>query len=154
MNGILGMTELLLETALTDNQRHLAETAQRSGEQLLEIIDDILDFSKIEAGKLDREHIAFAVRDNVDDVVELFAERAQSKGLEIACYVAEDVPGEVRGDPGRLRQVIANLVSNAIKFTHQGEVVIAVTRKPASAQTVVLQIEVKDTGIGVPPEAR
>ena len=154
MNGILGMTELLLETALTDNQRHLAETAQRSGEQLLEIIDDILDFSKIEAGKLDLEHIAFAVRDNVDDVVELFAERAQSKGLEIACYVAEDVPGEVRGDPGRLRQVIANLVSNAIKFTHQGEVVIAVTRKPASAQTVVLQIEVKDTGIGGPPEAR
>jgi PAS domain S-box-containing protein len=154
MNGILGMTELLLDTDLTDGQRHLAKTVQRSGEHLLEVINDILDFSKIEAGKIDLEHISFDVRENVEDVVSLFAERAHSKGLELACHVYDGVPERLRGDPVRLRQILANLLSNAIKFTERGEVVVTANASGERAEAVEIRFQVRDSGIGIPPEAQ
>jgi signal transduction histidine kinase/DNA-binding response OmpR family regulator len=126
MNGVLGMTELLLESGLNDTQRRFVETVHRSGDALLEIINDILDFSKIEAGKLSLEFISFNLRQVIEQVVELLAERAQKKGLELAYAISGDVPTTLVGDPGRLRQILMNLVSNAIKFTEHGEVVIEV----------------------------
>ena len=156
MNGILGMTELLLDTALSDSQRQLAQTVQRSGEHLLEIINDILDFSKIEAGKIDLELIAFDLRDAIEDVLQLFAERAHSKGLELACNMQEVVPRRLRGDPVRVRQIVANLVSNAIKFTESGEVVLTATLQETlgSSSTVHVRFQVHDTGIGIAPGAQ
>ena len=126
MNGVLGMTELLLGTALTERQRRFAESVRQSGETLLAIINDVLDFSKIEAGKLELEQGDFDVRQLVEEVVELFAERAYSKGLELACFLDDTVPAAVRGDGVRLRQIFTNLVGNAIKFTAQGEVIVRV----------------------------
>ena len=117
MNGILGMTELLLDTELAEKPRRFAETIHRSGEALLGIINDILDFSKIEAGKLELECIAFDLHDVVQEVAEMLAVRAHNKGLELACHIHADVPARINGDPGRLRQVLTNLVSNAVKFT-------------------------------------
>jgi PAS domain S-box-containing protein len=154
MNGILGMTELLLDTGLSDSQRHLAKTVQRSGEHLLEIINDILDFSKIEAGKIDLEHIGFNPRENVEDVVSVFAERAQSKGLELACHVEDAVPEQLRGDPVRIRQIIANLLSNAIKFTAQGEVVVTAAVERDLGDAICIRFQVRDTGMGIKPEAQ
>jgi CheY-like chemotaxis protein/HPt (histidine-containing phosphotransfer) domain-containing protein/anti-sigma regulatory factor (Ser/Thr protein kinase) len=154
MNGILGMTELLLDTPLAEAQRHLAKTAQRSGEHLLEIINDILDFSKIEAGKIEFEHIPFNLREHLEDAVNLFAERAQSKGLELACWVKADVPDSLYGDPLRIRQVVVNLVSNAIKFTEHGEVVLSVAMAHDDGASVRLRVEVADTGIGIPAAAQ
>jgi len=154
MNGILGMTELLLDTTLSDSQRHLAKTVQRSGEHLLEIINDILDFSKIEAGKIELEQVSFSLRENLEDTVMVFAERAHSKGLELVCAVSSDAPDAVRGDPVRIRQVVSNLLSNAIKFTERGEVVVAVSvleRQDAIAQ---IEIAVSDSGIGIPADAQ
>jgi signal transduction histidine kinase len=130
MNGVLGMTELLMQTDLGEGQRRFAKLIHHSGEALLGIINDILDFSKIEAGKLELERIVFDVHDIVQDVAELLAESAYAKGLELGCDVHEDVPQFVTGDPGRLRQVLMNLVGNAVKFTSEGEVVIAVRRLP------------------------
>ena len=126
MNGILGMTELLLDTELAEKPRRFAETIHHSGEALLGIINDILDFSKIEAGKLELESIPFDLHDLVQEVAELFAERAHNKGLELACHIHADVPRRIDGDPGRLRQILTNLVSNAVKFTERGEVVMKV----------------------------
>ncbi len=148
MNGILGMTELLLDTELTENQRYLASTAQRSGEHLLEIINDILDFSKIEAGKLDLERVPFGLRETVEDVVTLFAERAQSKGLELTCLIRAQAPDSLLGDPMRVRQILTNLLSNAIKFTQRGEVAVTV-----GAPDRRVRFEVRDTGIGMAPES-
>ena len=153
MNGILGMTELLLDTPLADSQRHLAKTVQRSGEHLLEIINDILDFSKIEAGKIDLEHVAFSLRENVEDVVALFAERAQSNGLELACFLHDRVPDELCGDPVRIRQILANLLSNAIKFTDEGEVVVSAAVSREAGDAIELRFQVRDTGMGIPAEA-
>src|ERR1700741_3049987 len=147
MNGVLGMTELLLETELTGTQRKYAETVQRSGKNLLGIINDALDFSKIEAGKLELEHVDMDVRATVEDIVELFAERAQVKGLEIACNIPGEIATNVRGDPLRLSQVLTNLTSNAIKFTQEGSVVISVAQIAETARDVTLRFEVTDTGV-------
>jgi PAS domain S-box-containing protein len=153
MNGILGMSELLLDTPLGESQRHLAKTVQRSGEHLLEIINDILDFSKIEAGKIDLEHVAFSLRENVEDVVALFAERAQSKGLELACFLHDRVPDALCGDPVRIRQILANLLSNAIKFTERGEVVVSAAVSREAGDALEIRFQVRDTGIGIPADA-
>jgi signal transduction histidine kinase/DNA-binding response OmpR family regulator len=154
MNGILGMTELLLDTALTDGQRYLAKTVQRSGEHLLEIINDILDFSKIEAGKVDLELVAFSLRENLEDTVAVFAERAHTKGLELVCAVDADVPDAVRGDPLRIRQVVSNLLSNAIKFTEHGDVLVEVAVMEDTQTNVRVKIAVRDSGIGIPAQAQ
>ena len=154
MNGVIGMTGLLLDTPLTPEQREYAETVRQSGEALLTIINDILDFSKIEAGRLELESVEFDLATTVEDSLDLLAERAQSQGLELACAIQPDVPAVVRGDPGRLRQVLVNLVANALKFTHEGGVSVRVRREPSDDSAVRLRVEVADTGIGIAEEAR
>jgi PAS domain S-box-containing protein len=154
MNGVLGMTELLLGTPLSDKQRRFAEAVYRSGESLLEIINDILDFSKIEAGKLELESVDFNLRTVVEDVFELLAPRAHQKRLELASRIAPVVPTAVRGDPMRLRQILTNLVGNAIKFTEYGEVIVTVgVDDGAQAARHRITFEVRDSGIGMRPEA-
>ncbi|MGH7534475.1 MAG: ATP-binding protein, partial [Gemmatimonadales bacterium] len=154
MNGVLGMLELLLETSLTAEQRDRADTAHRSAEALLTVVNDVLDFSKVEAGRMDLEAIDFDLRNTLDDVTGLLGERATSKGLEWATLVRPGVPFGVRGDPGRLRQVLINLAGNAIKFTERGEVVLRARLEPGSSDRVVVRFEVADTGIGITPEAQ
>jgi len=152
MAGVLGMADLLLDTPLDDRQRHFAETARRSGELLLAIINDILDLSKIEAGKLELACSDFGLREAVEPTIELFAEPAQRKGLELICQVTDKVPEAVRGDPARLRQAITNLIGNAVKFTEQGEVFVRVVRVEESDDEVLLRFEVADTGVGITPD--
>ena len=154
MNGVIGMTELLLGTELTSKQHRFAETVRTSAEALLSLINDILDFSKIEAGKLELEHIDFNLRQIVEDVCELFAERAHLKGLEIACVLEDDVPTKVCGDPGRLRQILINLVANAVKFTEQGEVIVRIGVEQQTVDNVLLRFAVQDTGIGMPADVQ
>ena len=151
MNGVMGMSELLQATDLTPRQRHLSETISHSAEALLHIINDILDFSKVEAGKLELECVEFCLREAVEETIEIFAGRAHAKGLELACAIELDVPGTVRGDPMRLRQVLINLVGNAIKFTDSGEVIVRVR---AVGNDGLLRFEVIDTGIGISNEAQ
>src|SRR5262245_37800885 len=133
MNGIIGMTELALDTELTSEQREYLDMVKSSADYLLAVINDILDFSKIEAGKLDLDPIDFNLRDHLDDTVTTLALRAHTKGLELACHVLGDVPDALVGDPGRLRQILVNLVGNAIKFTEHGEVVVRVSREDEPA---------------------
>ncbi len=156
MNGIIGMTGLLLDTALSDEQKEYADMVRRSGEHLLDIINDILDFSKIEAGKLDLEHLDFDVRTTVEDTLALVAERAYAKGLELACIVQSDVPPGLHGDPGRLRQILVNLLGNAIKFTERGDVVLTVSLaaddEGGTSTDRLVKFEVTDSGIGLTPE--
>ncbi len=154
MNGVLGMTDLLLRTDLTDRQCKFVKIAHHSAETLLCIIDDILDFSKIEAGKLRLDDTDFDVFSMVADAIELLADAAQSKNLEIVYGFSPEVPQWVRGDPIRLRQVIFNLVGNGIKFTERGEVVVRVGAKEATNDSTILSFEIMDTGIGIAPEAR
>jgi two-component system sensor histidine kinase/response regulator len=154
MNGVIGMTRLLLDTPLTAEQREYAEVIDTSGRALLEIINDILDFSKIEAGRLDLEVADFDLRRAVREVLGSFAEAAQAKGLELLCLIRHDVPSALRGDPGRLRQVLTNLVGNAVKFTEKGEVVLRVTLDESSGDTALVRFEVRDTGIGIEPSLR
>jgi len=150
MNGVIGMSGLLLDTDLTAEQREFAQTVRNSAEALLTIINDILDFSKIEAGKLHFEVIDFDLHVVLEEVTSVLAERAQVKGLELACLIQHGVPRALRGDPGRLRQVLINLVGNAIKFTKQGEVILRAKPVESSGGKSVVGFEVADTGIGIP----
>ncbi|WP_159441291.1 hybrid sensor histidine kinase/response regulator [Desulfopila aestuarii] len=153
MNGVLGMAELMQATDLDAEQTRLAKTIQGSGEALLEIINDILDFSKIEAGRLELEYIDFDLRMLIEDVVQLLAPRAHAKHLELATVFEDRTTTELRGDPSRLRQVIVNLVGNAIKFTDKGEVVVHVSTISCGVNREMLHVEVKDTGIGISSES-
>jgi len=152
MNGILGMTEIVLSTPLQDRQRRSLEIVLSSGRALLGIINQILDLSKIEAGKLELETVNFNLFETLDDVMGLFAESAQKKGLELICRIDREMPAKLRGDPNRLRQIITNLIANAIKFTERGEVVLSAAIVEHSNDAVSLRFEVKDTGIGIEPE--
>ncbi|MDP2359813.1 MAG: response regulator [bacterium] len=156
INGILGMSELLLATTLDQRQQGFAETIHRSGEGLLRVINDILDFSKIEAGKLEIDEAPFDLRRLVEDVGSLFMVAAGRKGLELVCQVEAGTPTRLRGDAGRLRQVLTNLVGNAVKFTEQGEVVLRCAGEavPGEEGGFLLRLEVRDTGVGIPLEAQ
>ena len=149
MNGVLGMAELLLGTELDSRQRRFAQTISRSGDTLLAIINDILDFSKIEAGKLELESSVFDVRMLVEDIAELCAEPAHAKGLELNCMLSANLPHGFRGDPLRSRQILVNLVSNAIKFTERGEVTLRAAMIDETEETARVRFEVRDTGIGI-----
>lgn len=157
MNGIIGMAELLLQTELTDEQHEYAQMIEYSADSLLTLLNDILDFSKIEARKLELEQIPFSLRDALADAVSTLALRAQKKGLELACHIRADVPDHYIGDPHRLRQVVINLVGNAIKFTQVGEIVVQCRRAEPGALSLAeheigLHLTVRDTGIGIPEE--
>jgi len=152
MNGVLGMIEVLLDTELSGEQRGYGEIAKSSAESLLTIIDDILDFSKIEAGKLRIEQIDVDLYRTVEEPLELLAEQARKKGLEFGCVISPEVPAEVRGDPTRLRQIITNLVGNALKFTERGRVSVHVELKEEWLDDVLLRVRVEDTGIGIPAD--
>ena len=152
MNGIMGMTDLALGTELTDEQRDYLVTAKTSADQLLTLLNDILDFSKIEAGKLDISPADFLLRDCLADSLHTLAARADAKGLALLCRVAPEVPDELVGDPGRLRQILINLAGNALKFTARGEVAVEVTLEPCTTGDVMLHFRVADTGIGIPPD--
>ncbi|MBX3303671.1 MAG: PAS domain S-box protein [Nitrospira sp.] len=154
MNGVIGMTNILLETHLTDEQRECAETVRACGDHLLTILNDILDFSKIEAGKLDLEVIEFDLRVAIDESLDLVAERASSKSLNVTCLFHADVPRDLLGDPGRVRQIVMNLISNAIKFTDSGDVIVEVTVESQSSEEAIIRVAVTDTGVGIPEEAR
>jgi signal transduction histidine kinase len=154
MNGILGMCELLLQTPLNDKQRRFAETVRRSGKDLLQIINDVLDFSKIEAGKLTIERIPFDLREVVKDSLGLFSDLAESKGLELVCRLPESLAFRYEGDPVRIRQILVNLLGNAVKFTERGEIALQVAIVEETNEYSTLSLEVKDTGIGIEPAAQ
>ncbi|TMA54056.1 MAG: response regulator [Deltaproteobacteria bacterium] len=152
MNAVIGMTDIVLETTLDNEQRECLETVKLSARSLLGLLNDILDFSKVEAGRLDLERVPFSLRDTLGETLRTYALQAHEKRLELACDVAVDVPDRLLGDPGRVRQVVANLVGNAIKFTDQGEVVVRVRLEEPTADDVTVHVTVSDTGIGIARE--
>jgi signal transduction histidine kinase len=152
MNGIMGMTELALETELNEEQRELLQTVHHSAESLLSILNDILDFSKIEAGKLELENTSFSPEELMNEVANAFALKASEKGIELICNVGPELPARLIGDPGRLRQVLSNLTSNAIKFTQAGEIVLEATVGRRDGKHAMVHFCVGDTGIGIAPE--
>jgi len=154
MNGVTGMTHLLLDTVLTSEQREYVDTIRRCSEALLTIINDILDFSKLDAGKMELETLDFELRTVVEDVLELLAEQATAKGLELICKVDADVSAWVQGDPGRLRQILTNLVGNAVKFTENGEIVVHVRHDVEKTPGDHIRFAITDTGIGIAPAAQ
>ncbi len=154
INGILGMTRLALDTPLSDEQRDYLQTAVASGEALLTVINDVLDFSKVDAGKMELESIPFGVREVTTGAVKTLAVRAREKGLTLVCEIDAAVPSRVVGDPGRLRQVLLNLLGNALKFTERGSVALRVEVTGGPAQTATLRFEIQDTGIGIPADQR
>ncbi|KAI9032003.1 ATPase [Hyaloraphidium curvatum] len=157
INGVLGGMTLLLDTDLSDEQRRLGETVRSSAESLLGLVNDVLDLSKVEAGKVELEHLDFDLAAVAGELAAAFAPRAQAKGLEFSVLLAPGTPRSLNGDPGRLRQVLANLCSNAVKFTERGRIAVRVSAASppaAGARTVLIRFEVRDTGIGVPPAAR
>ena len=154
MNGVIGMIGMLLDTKLSDNQLSFVKTAEVSADSLLGLINDILDFSKIEAGKLDIEIINFNLRVFIDEFSKIMAFRADIKKLEMICSVSSETPALLRGDPGRLRQVLTNLVGNAVKFTHEGKVVVHADLESETEKYALIRFSVKDTGIGIPVDKR
>jgi PAS domain S-box-containing protein len=153
MNGVIGMTSLLLDSPLTREQRDYVETIRASGDALLTIINDILDFSKIESGRLELEHVEFSVRECVEGALDLLAPKCTEKGIDLLYEIGDGVPGAARGDPARLRQILVNLLGNAVKFTDQGEVVLSVRAEPRHDGQIELGFVVRDTGIGIPRDA-
>ncbi|HEY0792139.1 MAG TPA: ATP-binding protein, partial [Chthoniobacterales bacterium] len=154
MNGVIGMTAMLLETSLTPEQQEFAETIRSSGEALLVVINDILDFSKLEAGKIVFEDLDFDLQAVLEETLGALAETAQTKRIELAGLVEPGVPTRLRGDPGRLRQVLTNLIGNAVKFTHTGGVCIRITAEWETAEEVQVRFEIRDSGIGIPSEVQ
>jgi signal transduction histidine kinase/DNA-binding response OmpR family regulator len=150
MNGVIGMIELAMETTLSHEQQELIGTAKSSAGSLLALLNDILDFSKIEAGKLDLEEVNFSLRDNLESSVKGLGLQARRKGLELTCDVPLEVPDNLRGDPTRLRQIVVNLISNALKFTSQGEVAVRVESRTETEDSAILEFTIRDTGIGIP----
>ena len=153
MNGIIGMTNLLLSTKLDTEQREFARIVKNSSDSLLDIINDILDYSKIEAGKIDLEHIDFDLRVTIETLNDMVAVKAHEKGLEYATMINHDVPLFLKGDPGRLRQILINLVGNAIKFTQTGEIIVSIAMENEDSSSATIRFSVKDTGIGIPEES-
>jgi CheY-like chemotaxis protein len=150
MNGVLGMTELALETDLTSEQRELLETAKTSADALLTVVNDVLDFSKIEAGKLDIDIVPLRLRERIARVLKPLSLRADQKGLELVCNINPDVPDEIAADPGRLGQILVNLIGNAIKFTSYGEIEVMVALDRIQEDVARLHFVVRDTGMGIP----
>ena len=154
LNAVLGMTQLLLDTPLSAQQAEFARISNMGGETLLTLINNVLDYSKLEAGKADLEATDFHLVDTVEDCAKLVAVKAHEKGLEIVVAVESDTPTALRGDDGRLRQVLVNLLNNAIKFTSQGEVVLKAFKTASTGKTITLRFEVRDSGVGIPPEVQ
>jgi two-component system, sensor histidine kinase and response regulator len=152
LNGVIGMVELLLGTELTAQQRRFAELAKTSGESLAKLVNDVLDFSKIEAGKLEIDQLDFDLHNSIEDIIQILAEKASRKGLELACYIEPDVPSKVKGDSDRLRQILINLINNSIKFTDQGAVSVHVRCEDCAGDQFTLRCSITDTGVGIPKE--
>ncbi len=148
MNGVIGMLSLLTDTPLDDLQRHRIDVARQSADALLGVINDILDFSKVEAGKLVIEHIDFNLRQQIEDVAQALAIKAEEREIDLVVDVTDIKSSMVKGDPGRLRQILMNLISNAIKFTHQGQVTVEASLKPENSG-LRLDCKVSDTGVGI-----
>jgi len=152
MNGVIGMSDILMDTPLTPEQNQYVNIIRNSGKSLLSLIDDILDFSKIEAGKLTLDNVDFDLQETIEDVVEMVAVRAHEKNLEIYCFIDPGIPLLLKGDPGRLRQILINLLGNAVKFTQQGEIIVKADPETIHDKTVCIKFSVEDTGVGIPEE--